>query len=59
MPANQMQTTTVTTTAISERLPLRIIKATEEEMTAHQERLDSISKSAGGKVMWLEKNNTE
>ncbi len=35
----------------SDRPPLRVIRATEEELTRHEARLDAVQKSAG-KVLW-------
>jgi DNA polymerase-3 subunit epsilon len=36
------------------RRPLPVIKACDEELAAHQRTLDSISKAAGGRVLWRE-----
>jgi DNA polymerase-3 subunit epsilon len=37
-----------------DRRPLPVIRASEEEMAAHQHTLDTISKAAGGRVLWRE-----
>ena len=36
----------------SDRSPLKVIRATEEELAAHQEQLDIIDKSSGGNCLW-------
>ena len=36
------------------RQPLPVIRATAEELAAHERTLDSISKAAGGRVLWRE-----
>lgn len=36
----------------SERSKLRVVRASEEEMTAHEARLQSISQSSGGTCLW-------
>jgi len=35
------------------RAPLKVIKASQEEMAAHQQRLATIEKSSGGVCVWL------
>jgi DNA polymerase-3 subunit epsilon len=40
----------------SERVPMRVIKATEDELKSHESRLDAITKSAGNKVVWREES---
>ncbi len=37
----------------ADRPPLRVIKADNEELAAHQQRLQQIEKSSDGKCMWL------
>jgi DNA polymerase-3 subunit epsilon len=37
------------------RSPLKLIKPTEEELLAHQLRLQSIERDSGGKCVWLKK----
>lgn len=36
----------------ADRAPLAIIRATDEELAAHEERLDFIAKKSGGSVVW-------
>ncbi len=38
----------------SDRAPLRIIEADEEELDAHKRRLIQIDKESGGKCLWLQ-----
>jgi DNA polymerase III subunit epsilon len=40
----------------SERIPLRVIKANEDELKSHESRLDAITKSAEDKVVWREES---
>ena len=35
------------------RPPLKVIRASQEELQLHQQRLDSIEKNSGGKCVWL------
>lgn len=35
-----------------DRPPLRVIRATEEELAAHAQRLEAIDKASGGKCVW-------
>ncbi|WP_455203751.1 DNA polymerase III subunit epsilon [Kaarinaea lacus] len=38
----------------TERAPIRVIRATEDETQAHQQRLEAINKASKGKCVWLE-----
>jgi DNA polymerase-3 subunit epsilon len=39
------------------RPPLRIIRATEDELDAHQKRLDAINRSSGGACLWIQQKS--
>jgi len=41
------------TIPIKDRGPLRVIKANEEELQAHQENLERLDKASGGNCIWL------
>lgn len=36
-----------------ERTPLRVVRASPDELEAHQQRLEAIGKASGGEVVWL------
>ena len=38
----------------TDRPPLKVVRATEEELQAHQQRLDAIKKESATKCLWLE-----
>jgi DNA polymerase-3 subunit epsilon len=40
------------------RTPLKVIKANDEELSFHQQRLEVISKAAGGESVWAQIQNT-
>ncbi len=35
-------------------VPLRVIQASEDEIAAHRDRLETIAKKSGGKLIWIE-----
>lgn len=41
-----------------ERPPLRVVRAAEEELAAHRERIAAIDKASGGECLWLRAENT-
>lgn len=41
------------------REPLRVIRASEEELAAHHARLQAIDKSSGGNCVWLQQDASE
>jgi len=43
----------------STRPPLRVIRATEEELAAHAQRLEAIDKASGGKCVWKMLENAD
>jgi len=36
-----------------DRQPLRVIKANEAELVAHEEKLQQLQKASGGECVWL------
>lgn len=43
----------------ADRPPLRVIRATEEELAAHARRLEAIDKASGGKCVWKMLENAD
>lgn len=41
------------TSTLQQRGRLRVIKATETELTAHEENLQRLQKASGGQCVWL------
>ncbi len=39
------------------RKPLRVIKADQQELEAHQQKLDQLEKASGGQCVWLQQTN--
>lgn len=42
-----------------DRPPLRVIRATDEELAVHQKRLEAIDKASGGKCVWKQLDGSE
>lgn len=53
-PANHGNTDTKKN---KKRKPLRIIKADQQELEAHQQKLDQLDKASGGQCVWLQQAN--
>ena len=50
-PANKGSTESVITS--KSRGPLRVIKATDDELLAHEATLQRLDKASGGQCVWL------
>ena len=43
----------------ADRAPLPVIRATVEEMAAHEAQLEAIARDSGGRVLWRERDGQE